>query len=104
MPERFSQLRLAETLGDLKAERKLTYRQLESMSKLSAGHWHHMIMGKRDNPSDVTIFRMAQTLKIAPEFFIEWRARRVAEVLLDNPEVCDKLYIELCEGESNEDC
>jgi transcriptional regulator with XRE-family HTH domain len=99
VPERFSQVCLAETLGILKAERKLSYRQLESMSKLSSGHWNHMVKGSRANPSDVTIFRVAQTLKVNPDFFLEWRVRRVAEELLEDPKLCDRLYVELCEGE-----
>lgn len=89
---RFSQERFPIALKGLMDERSLSYRQLAYKTKLSAGYLNHLTKGTRPVPADPVIAVIADALLVEPDFFLEYRLRKVAEVLDAAPAVADKLY------------
>jgi len=89
---RFSQERFPLALKGLMDERSLSYRQLAYKTKLSAGYLNHLTKGTRPVPADPVIAVIADALLVEPDFFLEYRLRKVAEVLDAAPAVADKLY------------
>jgi transcriptional regulator with XRE-family HTH domain len=89
---RFSQERFPLALKGLMDERHLSYRQLAYKTKLSAGYLNHLTKGTRPVPADPVIAVIAEALLVEPDFFLEYRLRKVAEVLDASPTVADKLY------------
>ena len=89
---RFSQSRFPAALKELMEERNLSYRQLAYKTKLSAGYLNHLTKGTRPVPADQVIAVIAEALRVAPDFFLEYRLRQVACVLDQSPALADKLY------------
>jgi transcriptional regulator with XRE-family HTH domain len=89
---RFSQNRFPAALKELMEERALSYRQLAYKTKLSAGYLNHLTKGTRPVPADQVIAVIAEALRVAPDFFLEYRLRQVASVLDQSPALADKLY------------
>ena len=89
---RFSQERFPLALKGLMDERRLSYRQLAYKTKLSAGYLNHLTKGTRPVPADAVIAVIADALLVEPDFFLEYRLRKVSEVLDEAPAVADKLY------------
>ncbi len=89
---RFSQERFPAALKGLMDERRLSYRQLAYKTKLSAGYLNHLTKGTRPVPADPVIAVIAGSLRVAPDFFLEYRLRKVADVLEGAPVLVDKLY------------
>lgn len=89
---RFSQERFPLALKGLMDERHLSYRQLAYKTKLSAGYLNHLTKGTRPVPADAVIAVIAEALCVEPDFFIEYRLRKVADVLDADPALADKLY------------
>ena len=89
---RFSQHRFPAALKELMEERNLSYRQLAYKTKLSAGYLNHLTKGTRPVPADQVIAVIAEALRVAPDFFLEYRLRQVACVLDQSPALADKLY------------
>jgi transcriptional regulator with XRE-family HTH domain len=89
---RFSQERFPAALKGLMEERHLSYRQLAYKTKLSAGYLNHLTKGTRPVPADPVMGIIAQSLGVAPDFFVEYRLRQVAGVLDGSPALTDKLY------------
>ncbi len=89
---RFSQERFPVALKGLMDERHLSYRQLAYKTKLSAGYLNHLTKGTRPVPADAVIAVIAGALLVAPDFFLEYRLRKVSEVLDAAPLLADKLY------------
>ncbi len=73
-------------------ERQLSYRQLAYKTKLSAGYLNHLTKGTRPVPADPVIAVIAESLRVEPDFFLEYRLRQVADVLDGSPALADKLY------------
>jgi transcriptional regulator with XRE-family HTH domain len=73
-------------------ERHLSYRQLAYKTKLSAGYLNHLTKGTRPVPADQVMAIIAESLCVAPDFFLEYRLRQVACVLDQAPALADKLY------------
>ncbi len=73
-------------------ERHLSYRQLAYKTKLSAGYLNHLTKGTRPVPADQVMAIIAESLCVAPDFFLEYRLRQVACVLDQAPVLADKLY------------
>ncbi len=89
---RFSQQRFPVALRGLMEERRLSYRQLAYKTKLSAGYLNHLTKGTRPVPADPVISVIAESLCVAPDFFLEYRLRQVSRVLERAPALTDKLY------------
>jgi transcriptional regulator with XRE-family HTH domain len=89
---RFSQDRFPVALKGLMDERQLSYRQLAYKTKLSAGYLNHLTKGTRPVPADQVIAVIAESLRVEPDFFLEYRLRQVAVVLDGSPALADQLY------------
>ncbi len=89
---RYSQQRFPEALKGLMEERHLSYRQLAYKTKLSAGYLNHLTKGTRPVPADQVIGIIAGALCVEPDFFMEYRLRKVTDVLDRAPNLADKLY------------
>ena len=89
---RYSQQRFPEALKGLMEERSLSYRQLAYKTKLSAGYLNHLTKGTRPVPADQVIGVIAGALCVEPDFFMEYRLRKVTDVLDRAPNLADKLY------------
>jgi transcriptional regulator with XRE-family HTH domain len=89
---RYSQQRFPEALKGLMEERRLSYRQLAYKTKLSAGYLNHLTKGTRPVPADQVIGIIAGALCVEPDFFMEYRLRKVTDVLDNAPSLADKLY------------
>jgi transcriptional regulator with XRE-family HTH domain len=80
-------------------ERHLSYRQLAYKTRLSAGYLNHLTKGSRPVPADPVIESLAHALHVEPDFFMEFRLRKLADVLDEAPGLADKLYaILLCDA------
>ncbi|MDO8736790.1 MAG: helix-turn-helix transcriptional regulator [Thermoleophilia bacterium] len=81
-----------ETLRELMALRKISYRRLATRTKLSAGYLNHLACGTRPVPADQVIKAIARALRVKPEHFFEYRQRGLQRELYRSPELADKLY------------
>lgn len=99
-PERrFSTLAFPDALKALMEERRLSYRQLAYKTQLSAGYLNHLTKGSRPVPADPVIQNLAAALRVAPDYFLEYRLRQVTQVLGEAPGLADTLYkILVCEA------
>lgn len=96
---RRSRERFPDALRSLMEERRLSYRQLAYKTKLSAGYLNHLTKGSRPVPADAVIESLAHALHVEPDFFVEFRLRKLADVLDGAPVLADTLYgILLCEA------
>ena len=78
-------------------ERRLSYRQLAYKTRLSAGYLNHLTKGSRPVPADAVLESLAHALHVEPDYFLEYRLRKLADVLNEAPGLADKLYgILLC--------
>ena len=73
-------------------ESGVTYRELASRTKLSAGYLNHLVHGNRPVPSDDVVETLAEALGVEPEHFREYRLRRITARLEAMPEMIDRLY------------
>lgn len=89
---RYSQERFPQALKGLMEERHLSYRQLAYKTKLSAGYLNHLTKATRPVPADPVVAVIAEALCVEPDFFIEYRLRRLFAVLDGAPQLTDKLY------------
>jgi transcriptional regulator with XRE-family HTH domain len=89
---RYSPKRFQAGLKDLMKERHLSYRQLAYMTQLSAGYLNHLTKGTRPVPADPVIRVIATALRVEADFFLEYRLRRVADVLDASTQLIDALY------------
>jgi transcriptional regulator with XRE-family HTH domain len=67
--------RFPVALKSLMDERHLSYRQLAYMTQLSAGYLNHLTKGTRPVPANHVIRTIATALRVAPDFFLEYRLR-----------------------------
>ncbi|MBM3147321.1 MAG: helix-turn-helix domain-containing protein [Actinobacteria bacterium] len=96
---RRSRERFPAALRGLMEERRLSYRQLAYKTRLSAGYLNHLTKGSRPVPADPVIESLAHALHVEPDYFMEFRLRRLADVLGEAPILADQLYgILLCEA------
>jgi transcriptional regulator with XRE-family HTH domain len=84
--------RFPGALRGLMEERHLSYRQLAYKTKLSAGYLNHLTKGTRPVPADPVIRTIAKALRVEPDFFLEYRLRRVVRVLEGHTQLVDTLY------------
>jgi transcriptional regulator with XRE-family HTH domain len=84
--------RFGAALKGLMEERHLTYRQLAYKTRLSAGYLNHLTKGRRPVPADPVIRTIAKALRVEPDFFLEYRLRRVVGLLEGSTQLIDALY------------
>ncbi len=84
--------RFPVALKGLMEERHLSYRQLAYMTHLSAGYLNHLTHGTRPVPADAIIRTIATALRVEPDFFLEYRLRRVVGLLEGSTTLIDTLY------------
>jgi transcriptional regulator with XRE-family HTH domain len=82
----------AEGLEDLMQERGVTYRELAAATGFSPGYLNRIVTGTRPVPSDAAIKVIARAVRVRPDHFLEYRARRLQEVLDRRPQLIDDLY------------
>ncbi len=95
---RFSEEPFGPTIERLMDETGMTYRALAAKSGLSAGYLNHVVHGNRPVPSNEIIRRLAATLGVEPEHFLEYRLRVITDRLEAMPDLIDRLYKRLGEG------
>ena len=89
---RFSEDPFGAALERLMADTGVTFRALGAKTNLSAGYLNHLVHGNRPVPSDEVIARLAAALGVGPEYFREYRIRRITERLEEMPDLIDRLY------------
>ena len=70
-----------DALNELKKKRKLSYNQISIKSGLSAPYIFDLAKGKLLPPKDKNIIKIARAMAVEPEYFKEYRHRRLAERL-----------------------
>jgi transcriptional regulator with XRE-family HTH domain len=89
---RFSEEPFGPTIETLMAESGVTYRELATLTGLSAGYLNHLVHGNRPVPSSDVVRTLAKALGVEPEHFREFRLRVITERLQTMPELIDRLY------------
>lgn len=67
------------------AARRMSYRDLESRCLVPVGNLHDHASGKRGAPGDDLLARIAAGVGVEPDYFREWRERRLVEALRAHP-------------------
>lgn len=67
--------------------RGMSFRDLESRALVPVGNLHDHVSGKRRPPGDDLLRRIAEGLRVEPEYFREYRERRLVEALRHVPEL-----------------
>ena len=89
---RFSEEPFGPSMVRLMDETGMTYRSLAAESGLSAGYLNHVVHGNRPVPSNEVVERIARSLGVEPEHFLEYRVRVITERLERMPDLVDRLY------------
>jgi transcriptional regulator with XRE-family HTH domain len=89
---RFSREPFGPTVERLMVDSGVTYREAAARTGVSAGYLNHLVHGNRPVPSDERIETIAKALDVEPEYFLDYRLRRVAERLETMPKLMDDLY------------
>lgn len=87
-----STLPFSDALRSLLELRHMSYRRLATRTKLSAGYLNHLACSTRPVPADPVIKNIARALRVKPEYFFEYRQRRLERELYRAPELADRLY------------
>jgi transcriptional regulator with XRE-family HTH domain len=95
---RFSEDSFGPTIEALMVEAGVTYRELATLTGLSAGYLNHLVHGNRPVPSNEVVETLAKALGVEPEHFREFRLRVITERLEAMPELIDRLYRRLGEA------
>jgi hypothetical protein len=67
--------------------RGMSFRDLESRTLVPVGNLHDHVTGKRGVPGDDLMRRIAAGLRVEPDYFREWRERRLVEALRTVPDL-----------------
>ena len=70
-----------EALLELKEKSGLSYMQIAIKAELSDTYLVNIVKGKNLAPNDKNIKKIAKALGVGPEYFKEWRNRRLSEKL-----------------------
>jgi transcriptional regulator with XRE-family HTH domain len=81
--------------------RGMSYRDLESRSLVPVGNLHDHVSGKRRPPGDELLCRIAAGLRVEPEYFREYRERRLVEALRSVPQLEMELSRRVVDGTLN---
>jgi transcriptional regulator with XRE-family HTH domain len=85
-------------LAGLMQLRGFSWRKLGYLTGKTGGYLHHTATGIRPVPGDELLEAIARRLGVAPDYFLEYRQRRVEEALRRDPAALDDLYSKLTEG------
>ena len=96
---RYSEEPFGTTVERLMEETGVTYRGLAEKSGLSAGYLNHVVHGNRPVPANEVVAQLSAALGVEPEHFLEIRIRAITERLEAMPELVDRLYKRLRDGE-----
>ncbi len=96
---RYSEEPFGATVERLMEETGVTYRGLAEKSGLSAGYLNHVVHGNRPVPANEVVAQLSAALGVEPEHFLEIRIRAITERLEAMPELVDRLYKRLRDGE-----
>jgi transcriptional regulator with XRE-family HTH domain len=94
---RFSDEPFGSTVERLMVESRATYRETAAGSGSRPGNLNHIVHGNRPVPSDERIEAIARAFGVEPEYFLNYRLRRVARRLETTPTLMDSLYRRLSE-------
>ena len=98
---RFCDDSFGEILRRLMRERRFSFAQLGYLTHVNPQYLNHITKGKRGAPSDDAIERVAARFGLPPDYFVEYRQRRVVRALEGAPELVDELYARLaCERDA----
>lgn len=82
----YSNKDFAEALFELKDRARLSYGQIADKCGLSDAYLVNIVNRKNLPPNDVNIKKIAKALGVKPEYFFEYRLRRLINLLKDNKE------------------
>ncbi len=87
MPLPWSTRPFGEALRAALDAQGMSFRDLESRCLVPVGNLHDHVSGKRGVPGDDLMRRIAEGVKVEPEYFREWRVRRIEEAFAEHPDV-----------------
>lgn len=87
---------LHAALSELLQTRKMTQTDLWSSAGVSSSVVSRYLKGERGCKMDYrtaeTIAKLAEVLGVEPDYFLEYRAWRVSEIMKQRPALADKVY------------
>jgi len=75
-------------LKEIMDKKDIIHRKLAAKTNFSFSYFC-VLKKRKGHPPVETIKKIAQGLKIPPEYFLEYRIEKLVELLMDNPEVTD---------------
>ena len=91
----FTQKDFADALFKLKKDIGLSYMQIAVKAKLSDTYLINIVNRKNLAPNDGNIEKIAKALGVEPEYFFEYRLRRLINLINDNREYLDMFLNEI---------
>jgi transcriptional regulator with XRE-family HTH domain len=88
----FSDRPFGETIRIIMDQEQLAYWKMAVRLGISQGYVWGLVHGKNRPPKDEYIELIAYNLEVRPDFFLEYRLRRVMEFLGDHPTVLNGAY------------
>ena len=85
----------SDAFKELKEDRDLSYNQLSIKSGLSAPYLFDLVNKKKLPPKSKNIKKIAKALKVEPEYFYEFRLRKLINILDSNRKYLDPVLKEL---------
>ena len=85
----------AEALFDLKGNARLSYGQIADKCGLSDAYLVNIVNRKNLAPNSKNIKKIAKALKVEPEYFYEFRLRKLINILDSNRKYLDPVLKEL---------
>jgi transcriptional regulator with XRE-family HTH domain len=85
----------SDALKELMDKKDWSYNQLSYRCKLSAQYLNQLVNKKSLPPKDKNITKIARAFNLRPEYFKEYRNRRLSEKMLQSDEldsICKKNY------------
>ncbi len=84
-----------DALKDMMGKRELSYNQLSYKCGLTGQYLNQIVNRKSLPPKDENLLKIAKALEIEPEYFFEYRLRRLFNLLNDAREYLDLFLKEI---------
>ena len=84
----YSNKNFGDALKEIIEKKKIKLRSLAVKTSLNYSYFSKLKKAKNAPPKD-TIINIAKTLDIEPDYFVEFRLRKINEKLLKNPSLID---------------
>ncbi len=84
-----------DALKDIMGKRELSYNQLSYKCGLSGQYLNQIVNRKSLPPKDENLLKIAKALEIEPEYFFEYRLRKLFNLLNDTREYLDPFLKEI---------